>query len=341
MMRFLPAPALAALSCAFLAPAPLHAQGPSRFATQVVQFNQGSGSGVFVPANALGHPRGGGLFMGSTHVLSLGDGGSVTLGFAVVISDGPGVDFLVFENPFLVGDLRSYGEPFFVEVSSDGIQFARFPTSYAGPQVQPGPFDPFPIGTYAGFGGAHPVSANDLTSPGIDPFDPCTAGGEAFDLAALRSHPLVRSGAVVLSAINYVRLVDVRSGIDQDTNGRTVYAVAGSADIDAVAVIHHAGNVAPAGPRVQFTLRPDRRLELRIEDPDGVADLDGASLRAGLIGIPIGFDVLLALLPPSAGDANGFTLTSSFPMPPGLVLTLSASVRDGSGAFSADQVVIQ
>jgi hypothetical protein len=313
------------------------AQGPSRFATQVVQVRQGSGSGIFIPANTLGHPRGAGLFSGSTNVLSLGDGGDVTLGFSVLIADGPGVDFLVFENAFLVGDLRSYSEPFFVEVSTDGVRFARFPTRYGGPAVAPGPFDPFAVGTYAGFGGGHAILANDLLRPEIDPFDPCTAGGEGFDLSVLRTHPLVVSGAVQLMAIQYVRLVDVVSGVDQDSNGRTVYAVAGSADVDAVAVVHHQGNLQPSGPRTAFTRLPDGRLSLRVEDPDGIQDLDGTSLRGAILGIPLTFDVLLSLMPPSAVDANGFTLTTTVPLPAGFLFTLSASVRDLGGAFSADQ----
>lgn len=56
-------------------------------------------------------------------VVSLGDGGSITLTFAQPIGDGPGFDFAVFENGF---DDR-FLELAFVEVAGlDGI-FVRFP----------------------------------------------------------------------------------------------------------------------------------------------------------------------------------------------------------------------
>ena len=58
----------------------------------------------------------------STAVVSLGDGGSITLTFAQEIYDGPGFDLAVFEN----GITDTFLELAFVEVSSNGIDFARF-----------------------------------------------------------------------------------------------------------------------------------------------------------------------------------------------------------------------
>jgi hypothetical protein len=317
---------------------PLGAQPPSRFATRVVQFSRGTGGGTFVEANVLGHPKGGGYFGGASHVLSLGDGGSVTLAFDVVITDGPGTDFTVAENPFFAGaSFATYTEPCFVEVSTDGVRFARFPTRYSGPQAHPGPFDPFPIGVYAGFAGSHPVLANDLTRPGIDPYDPAVSGGDAFDLALLRGDPLVRSGAVLLPVIRYVRLVDVVSGVDRDSSGALVFAVAGSADVDSVTVVQHLGNVAPRGPRVFFEVAPGSRLALRIEDPDGISDLDPATLHASLIGLTLPFDAMLTILPLISADSQGFTLTANWPLPSGFPFTLAASARARGGDFSADR----
>ena len=79
------------------------ASGQSRFATQVVQFNQGGGGGLFDPSLILGGPQGGGLSAGSLDVLSLGTGGDVTLAFEVTITNGPGADLIVFENAFAAG----------------------------------------------------------------------------------------------------------------------------------------------------------------------------------------------------------------------------------------------
>lgn len=70
-------------------------------------------------------------------VVSLGDSGSAICSFQNEIYDGPGYDFAVFENSFD----GNYLELGFVEVSSDGINFFRFPaTSNTQDTVQTGPF---------------------------------------------------------------------------------------------------------------------------------------------------------------------------------------------------------
>ncbi|MEM7293737.1 MAG: hypothetical protein AAF420_10155, partial [Pseudomonadota bacterium] len=105
---------------------------------------------------------------------------------------------------FAFGDI--FAEVFFVEVSTNGTDFVRFPTRYSGPQNPPD-FSLFAIGTYDGFGGHQPVIANAFTNT-IDPANPARSGGESFDLSALASDPLVTGGMVDLTSINFVRLVD-------------------------------------------------------------------------------------------------------------------------------------
>jgi hypothetical protein len=61
---------------------------------------------------------------GTSGVLSLGDAGEAILTFDYPISNGEGPDFAVFENGFN----NSFLELAFVEVSSDGIHFVRFPS---------------------------------------------------------------------------------------------------------------------------------------------------------------------------------------------------------------------
>jgi len=56
-------------------------------------------------------------------VVSLGDGGSATLYFQHPIKNGVGFDFAIFENAF-IPDFLEFA---FVEVSSDGNHFTRFP----------------------------------------------------------------------------------------------------------------------------------------------------------------------------------------------------------------------
>lgn len=253
----------------------LLAAGPSsrgetflRFhATQVVAYAPGPGNeGYPDPGLALGGPRGGGPYNGSDHVVTLGLRGSLTLGFADadgrgrIITDGPGADFIVFENPMV--DRRSglvFGELVRVQVSSDGVHFAEFPT-WCG-ETYPIP----PTGLeaaifpelYRGFAGIAPVLANvDSNGPaGLrDPFDPADAGGDAFDLADLAGVPEVRGGLVDPGAIRWLRLVDVDGGgAELDSTGQPIYDPSGqtdrwpddpnavrplSADIDAVSVIH-------------------------------------------------------------------------------------------------------
>lgn len=71
-------------------------------------------------------------------VVSLGDGGIATLKFNHPIINGPGFDFAVFEN----GLSNSFLELGFVEVSSDGNRFVRFPAvSLTQTLTQVGPFD--------------------------------------------------------------------------------------------------------------------------------------------------------------------------------------------------------
>ncbi len=70
------------------------------------------------PTEALNQAEG-----SSATVVSLGDGGMATLTFAQPITNGAGPDFAVFENSFQPDFL----ELAFVEVSSDGGNFFRFP----------------------------------------------------------------------------------------------------------------------------------------------------------------------------------------------------------------------
>ncbi|MCD6513139.1 MAG: hypothetical protein J7K61_06025 [Thermoplasmata archaeon] len=210
------------------------------FATYVVSYKPGENTGSFTDEKKiLGPPEGMGEYRGSMDVLSLGIGGEVTLGFNVTIVDGPGDDFVVFENSFyIIGTNRVFAELAYVEVSSDGIHFARFPciyemnesiSSYQG-------IDPSKVKNFAG---VHPVMAN--TSNGISPCS-IQAGGDRFDLSDLKNDSMVRQGLVKLDDIHYVRIIDIPGdGTCFDSYNHPIYdAVGGNgADIDAVAVINY------------------------------------------------------------------------------------------------------
>lgn len=71
------------------------------------------------PEDALGMAEGDGMT-----IVSLGDSGIATLTFPGVIINGPGPDFAIFENGFT----DNYMELGHVEVSSNGLDFYRFPS---------------------------------------------------------------------------------------------------------------------------------------------------------------------------------------------------------------------
>ena len=142
----------------------------------------------------------------------------------------------------------------FVEVSSDGTNFQRFPnySTTPGPIAGGGVLDPDNL---AGFAGVNPVLADvgDANTPGngINPFQVGAAGGDVFDLNSLSQTPLVLSGVVDLQHIRYLRLVDIiGNGSTLDSFGRPIYDPVGTfvngADVDSVAVINGVHAPEPA-----------------------------------------------------------------------------------------------
>jgi len=194
------------------------------------------------PLNVLGPPQSfddKGLG-GSVHVLNLGVGGSVTVEFTDnAIYDGPGKDFVIFENPFYIGGdfSRVYLEPGIVFVSSDGDDYTSFPVNYIPPVPPLPPGDDSPD-HYMNFAGIRPVFSN--PSNGIDPLNPAVSGGDAFDLADIRDDAERRG--IDLQNIRFIRIQDVRRGVDTDKDGDiipgTTNPLVNGFDLDAIAAIH-------------------------------------------------------------------------------------------------------
>jgi hypothetical protein len=188
--------------------------------------NPGLGLASFgVPGNALGPSDAATNFSG---VVSLGDGGQITLGFAQPIRDGAGPDFAVFENGFASGGL-SFLELGFVEVSSDGTNFFRFAaTSDTQTTTQ-----------VAGFGLLDATNLNNLAGKYVAGF------GTPFDLNELAGvSPLLD-----VNDVRFVRIVDVVGSIDplfatHDAFGNIVNdpwptpSASSGFDLDAVGVIN-------------------------------------------------------------------------------------------------------
>ncbi len=162
-----------------------------------------------MPDIVLGPPHGGPAGAGSMDVASLGCAGRITLAFdPPAIVDGPGPDFLVFENAFRTGE-ETFAEPARVLVSDDGEQWAAFDCIVDGAGTWPP----------SGCAGIEPVLAE-----GDPATDPATAGGDAFDLADAG-----------LARARFVRLVDVTE--EHYGDRKWCEGDAGGFDLDAVAAV--------------------------------------------------------------------------------------------------------
>ncbi len=125
----------------------------------------------------------------SMEAVSLGDGGSALVTFERPIRNGEGPDFAVFENDVSGGFL----ELAFVEVSSDGIHFVRFPaTSLTQTETQTG-----------SFAFTDPTFINNLAGKFKIGY------GTPFDLEELAD-----SANLNIDSIVYVRIIDVVGNID-------------------------------------------------------------------------------------------------------------------------------
>ena len=163
-------------------------------------------------------------------IVSLGDSGVAVVTFAKPIYDGPGADFAVFENGFIntANDSESYMELAFVEVTSDGINYFRFPaSSNTQINVQTG------NGNYL-----NACNINNLAGKYIAMY------GTPFDL-----QELVGTAGLDINHVTHIRIVDVVGSIfanaSHDFTGRAIndpYPTpfpSGGFDLDAVGVIHN------------------------------------------------------------------------------------------------------
>jgi hypothetical protein len=199
------------------------------WATSVQELNRGpmnianAGAGLAsfgTASNALG-PAG----TETSAVVSLGDGGHITLGFPAPIFNGAGADFAVFENSFA----DNFLELAFVEVSSDGSNFFRFPAVSLTPTATQ-------VGS---FGSLDPTNLHNLAGNYRGGF------GTPFDLQELAG----TSPLLDVNNVRAVRILDVVGSVDplyasHDSLGNivndpwpTAFA-SGGFDLDGVGVIH-------------------------------------------------------------------------------------------------------
>lgn len=199
-----------------------------------IEVPNGATASFGTAANALGPAD---AQISSGNVVSLGDGGSITVSFATPIANGPGADFSVFENGFASGGL-GFLELGFVAVSSDGVNYFTFPSvSLTQTTTQVG-----------GFGFLDPTNISDLagkTFAGI---------GTDFDLSELANvSPLLN-----VNDIQFVKVTDVGGDINplfasHDSEGniindpyKTNFA-SGGFDFDAIGVLNDTASVPEPG----------------------------------------------------------------------------------------------
>ncbi len=165
--------------------------------------------------------------------------GQITLTFDTPIFNGSGADFAVFENGFEFED-GLFAELAYVEVSTDGVNFARFPsTSLTSTSV--GPMDILDSTDINNLAGKHVNNAGTFEGETFG-----SSWGTPFDLDNLVDNSLVSSGLLDLNQINYVRIVDIPGDgtlLDSANNGifdpyPTPIPGSGGFDLEAVGVIN-------------------------------------------------------------------------------------------------------
>ncbi|QXP61967.1 T9SS type A sorting domain-containing protein [Olleya sp. HaHaR_3_96] len=177
-------------------------------------------------------------------VVSLGDGGEAILTFDTPIKDGAGFDFAVFENSFS----DTFLELAFVEVSSDGVNYFRFPShSQTQTDTQVG-----------GFGSVDARYINNLAGKYRSGF------GTPFDISDIDDSALLDK-----NNITHVKVIDAIGSIDPayatyDSYGNiinepfsTPYASSGF-DLNAIGVINkNTLGVNSFSKEIKITLYPN------------------------------------------------------------------------------------
>jgi hypothetical protein len=214
--------------------------------------NNGIGSQFADPAKALGPVTGNNM-----DIVSMGDMdateiaahladpiahplGTLVLGFDHPITNGPGADFAAFENGFVsnystgAGTVAGlmFAELGYVEVSTDGTHFARFPSQY---------LNATPTGSTSyltqDVSNIYNLVGKHANAYGI-------SWGTPFNLDDLAGDSLVQSGLVNLDEINYVKIVDIPgNGTFLDSQGHPIYDAwvtwgSGGLDFEALGIIN-------------------------------------------------------------------------------------------------------
>ena len=178
---------------------------------------------------------------GTNGVVSLGDGGNAICTFQFPIKNEAGFDFAVFENSFD----DSFLELAFVEVSSDGINFVRFPSHSLTDTI---------IQTDT-FGYTDATKINNLAGKYRGIY------GTPFDLQELATNTVIN-----VNAITHVKIIDVVGSINKLYASRDSYNNIindpwptpfpnGGFDLDAIGVIHQNLNLGVTENKLEESIQ--------------------------------------------------------------------------------------
>jgi hypothetical protein len=202
-------------------------------------------------------------------VVSLGDAGEAVLFFEHPLTNGPGWDFAVFENSFD----DAFLELAFVEVSSDGERFFRFPSvslTQTEEQVE-------------SFGSLDATKIYDLAGKYRAKY------GTPFDLEELKDEQELDVNHIIA-----VKVIDVVGCIEEgyarhDSEGHKINDPwptpfeSGGFDLDAVGVIHNTVNGVGDRPQKFLTVFPNPCSEVLNVNGDVeeiiLRDLNGRMLK--------------------------------------------------------------
>lgn len=151
--------------------------------------------------------------------------GQITLMFDGPVQNGPGPDFAVFENGFIsdytlpTGSLAGslFAELAYVEVSTDGETFVRFPcVSLSQPLDANGLTDPN-VGGTGPYGCIDPTNVYNIAGKHANAYG-TASWGTPFNLKDIENDPDVINGTVDTNNINYIKVVDIPgNGFFKDT----------------------------------------------------------------------------------------------------------------------------
>jgi cysteine-rich repeat protein len=205
-------------------------------AGSVVDAPGDTGVGFRDANNAVNGVRGGGGAAGGTDVFSLGYNEGVD-NYIVIrwpgaqVLNGPGVDFVVFENAFASGSSTAhFMDHVVVYLSRDQQTWVSFPHDYLA--ADESLYSALP-GDWHGFAGVNPVLLNEDDNP-VDPFEGALAGGDPFDLSDLPDDDGAAQEIKTLG-FTFLKLVTAPTVVNPDTELPYVRdLVSNGADIDGV-----------------------------------------------------------------------------------------------------------